>query len=58
LDAVDRGFHVIVISDACADNSSLGTHAEVEYLSGGMISVRTTKSVLELLEFLEGRNVD
>jgi nicotinamidase-related amidase len=58
LDAVDRGFTVLIISDACADHSALGTHAEIEYLSGGMISVRTTQSVLELLESLGGDNVD
>ena len=48
-DAADRGFGVIVASDACAGGTQNGT----QRLRGGLIKVRNTRSVLEMLETLE-----
>jgi nicotinamidase-related amidase len=48
LDAADRGFCVIVVYDAVAG----GIRERKEYLTGGIVRVRDTRSVLELLENL------
>ena len=45
-DAADRGFGVIVVSDASAGGVSNGT----QRLTGGLIRVRNTRAILELLE--------
>jgi len=50
LDAADRGFGVIVVSDACAGGVCRGT----QHLTGGLIRVRPTRSVMEVLLDLEG----
>ena len=46
LDAADRGFGVIVVYDAVAG----GIRERKEYLTGGILRIRQTRSVLELLE--------
>lgn len=48
LDAADRGYGVIVVSDACTG----GVPGGVRYLSGGLLKVRSTKAVLEKLSEL------
>lgn len=48
-DAADRGFGVIVASDACAGGTLNGT----QRLNGGLIRVRNTRSILEMLETVE-----
>jgi len=48
-DAADRGFGVIVVSDACAGGTPNGT----QKLTGGMIRVRNTRSILETLEYVD-----
>lgn len=45
-DAADRGFGVIVVSDASAGGVSNGT----QRLTGGLIRVRNTRAILKLLE--------
>ncbi len=45
LDAADRGYHVIVVSDATA-GSMRGT---VQNLSGGLIRVRSTDAVIRMI---------
>jgi len=45
LDAADRGYGVIVISDACTGGVPNGAR----FLSGGLIKVRSTRAVLEML---------
>ena len=45
-DAADRGLGVIVVSDASAGGVSNGT----QRLTGGLIRVRNTRAILELLE--------
>ena len=45
-DAADRGFGVIVASDACAG----GTLNGVQRLNGGLIRVRNARSILEILD--------
>jgi len=46
LDAADRGFGVIVVIDAVAG----GVRERKEHLSGGLLRIRDTNSVIELLE--------
>jgi len=48
-DAADRGFGLIVASDACAGGTLNGT----QRLNGGQIRVRNTRSILEMLETVE-----
>jgi nicotinamidase-related amidase len=49
-DAGDRGYGVVVVSDACAaDTWELHTHV-MTTLAGGLIRVRTTAAVLEMLD--------
>jgi len=48
-DAADRGFGVLVISDACAGGTPSGTRQ----LTNGLIRVRNTRSILEILENVE-----
>lgn len=45
-DAADRGFGVIVVSDACAGGVLGGTRN----LTGGLLKSRSTRSVLEIME--------
>lgn len=45
-DAADKGFGVIVVSDASAGGVSNGT----QRLTGGLIRVRNTRAILELLD--------
>ena len=52
LDAADRGFGVIVVSDAVASEIYHGTHPMVESLNGGLIRVRLTSSLIEELSEL------
>jgi len=49
-DAADRGFCVLMVSDACAGGTPNGTRQ----LTGGLIRVRNTRSILEMLETIEG----
>lgn len=53
-DAADRGFGVIVVYDAIAG----GCRERKEYLTGGILRVRHTRSVLELLENLPTGSVN
>ncbi len=49
-DAGDRGFGVVVASDACAaDTWALHTHV-MTTLAGGLIRIRSTDAVLEMLD--------
>ena len=51
-DAADRGFGVIIVPDACAG----GVRESKQYLTGGLIRLRPTSNMLELLAPLsEGR---
>ena len=52
-DAADRGFGVIVVSDACAGNAPNGT----QQLTGGLIRVRNTRAILELLDYIVKGNL-
>lgn len=45
LDAADRGFGVVFVSDACAG----GIYERKDYLTSGLIRVRSTSLVLDLL---------
>ena len=53
LDAADRGFGVIVVFDAVAG----GVRERKEYLTGGLLKIRDTNSVIELLEPLGKRGL-
>jgi len=49
-DAGDRGYGVVIVSDACAaDTWALHTHV-MTTLAGGLIRVRNTQAVLEMLD--------
>lgn len=51
-DAADRGFGVIMISDACAGGTLNGT----QRLNGGLIRVRNMRSIIEMMETIEERS--
>jgi nicotinamidase-related amidase len=53
LDAADRGFGVIVVFDAVAG----GVRERKEYLTGGLLRIRDTNSIIELLEPLGKRGL-